>query len=121
LLDKDLDARLSQHLLIGVQLFLRRGAGRFRLLPCAFRQGVAFGENPLQRREKAPAEKKVKKENEENRRRSGQKQFAELVENFHRYFGYVGIRQRPAARLQRKTRGRPSLQAIPTLDKGVIL
>ena len=50
----------------------------------AFRPGVALGENFLDRGEKAPAQKKVKEDNEENRRHSGQKQFAELVENFHR-------------------------------------
>jgi hypothetical protein len=69
---------------IGAQFFLRRGAGRFRLLPRAFRSGVALGEHPLHRGEEAPPQKKVKEENEENRRYGGQKQFAELVENFHR-------------------------------------
>src|SRR6266849_1199877 len=80
LLGIDRGARLLQSVLVGAELFLRRGLARFRGAPGALGAGAAFGEHPLERAEKIRPQEKVEKKKDDDRRDSLQEQLAELVE-----------------------------------------
>jgi len=79
LLDENFSARLPQRFVIGAQLLLHGNTARFRFLTRAYGTLVAFGQNALKRPKKTPAQKKIKKENENDGRNCRQKQIAELV------------------------------------------
>ena len=84
LLRVDFRARFAQGFVIILEILTRSFFDGRRLVPSPFYLRVALRHRLLDRREKRPAHKKIKQENDNDGRHSLKKQVAELVEDIHR-------------------------------------
>ena len=119
LLGKNFRARLAQRIVVDAQFFLHGRAARFRFLPRAFGPLVALRKHALDGPEKTPAQEEIKKKNDDDCGHSRQEQIAELAKDFHRLFRASDNAQLASSPVNLGYT--PALQAILSLNKGVIL
>ena len=84
LLGVDFPASLAQRVMVGIHLLLGAGFSGRGFGPRALDAGIALCHGLLNRPEERPAQEKIKKQDDDDRRHSTEEQFAELVCDFHR-------------------------------------